>query len=73
LVYPKSKNRQQKIGEKFADRQRKPEQEEKCSGEKMRISAGKIASIVFCAANGQKYKCLLGTPQAPKSAEQIKR
>jgi hypothetical protein len=27
-------------------------------------SARKIASIVFCAANGQKYQCLLGTPQA---------
>jgi hypothetical protein len=36
----------------------------------MRNSAGKIASIVFCAANGQKYKCLLGTPQAPNMTVQ---
>ena len=46
--------------------QRKPARYRDIAGRKLRDSASKIASIVFCAAHGRKYICLLGTPQAPK-------
>ena len=53
---------------------RKPEQGETLRREKMRLSATKITSIVECAAQRAKFhQCLLGTPQAPKSAEQTRR
>ena len=36
----------------------------------MRISAGKIASIVFCAAHGRKYKMLVGDTPSPEMTAQ---
>ena len=46
--------------------QRKPEHREKAQADKMRGSAIKIASIVFCAAHGRKYKMLVGDTPSPE-------